>query len=484
MVELTLLEYPDVLLYVDGKWRAAEDGRRIDVVNPATGVAIGNVAHAGIADLDAALDAVARGFAVWRNVSNFDRYKLLRRAADLLRSREAATARLLTMEQGKPLGEAKGEVLFSADVIDWFAEEARRTYGRIVPSRARGVAQYVVKEPIGPVAAFTPWNFPVNQAVRKIAGALAAGCSIVIKGPEETPASCAELVRTFADAGVPAGAVNLVYGTPSEISAHLIPHPTIRKISFTGSTRVGKELAALAGRYMKRSTMELGGHAPAIVAEDADVKKAVRILSFNKFRNAGQICAAPVRFLVQEGVYSQFLEQFATAAAGLRVGNGLEEGTQMGPLANQRGVEAMGRMTSEAIAKGARIHTGGNRPKNDGFYFAPTVLSEVPVDAAMQNEEPFGPVALLSSFRTFEDAVVEANRVSYGLASYVYTRSQKTAADYANAIEAGMVSINHHGVGIPETPFGGVKDSGYGSEGGTEALEGYLIPKFVTQLHE
>src|ERR1700761_3450233 len=315
--------YSDVQLFINGSWTPAAGGRTIDVVNPATGEKIGTVPHAAISDLDRALAAAEKGFAVWRKVSAFDRSKVMRKAADILRERADSIARLLTMEQGKPLAEAKMEVLAGADVIDWFAEEARRAYGRVIPARTEGVYQLVIKEPVGPVAAFTPWNFPINQVVRKLSAALAAGCSIIVKAPEETPASPAELIRCFADAGVPAGVINLVYGVPAEISEYLIPHPIIRKMSFTGSTAIGKQLAALAGAPMKRVTMELGGHAPAIVFDDADVAMASKVLAGSKFRNAGQVCVSPTRFLVQDKVYNQFVEGFVKHSKAVKVGDGL-----------------------------------------------------------------------------------------------------------------------------------------------------------------
>jgi succinate-semialdehyde dehydrogenase/glutarate-semialdehyde dehydrogenase len=473
--------YPDVLLLIDGDWTKSASGRSIPVVNPATGETIGTVAHAGTDDLDRALAAAEKGFATWRKVSAFDRSKVMRRAADLLRARADEIAPLLTQEQGKPLAEAKGETLAAADVIDWFAEEARRAYGRVIPARAEGVYQLVVKEPVGPVAAFTPWNFPINQVVRKLSAALAAGCSIIVKAPEETPAAPAALLRAFVDAGVPSGAINLVYGVPAEISEYLIPHPIIRKMSFTGSTAIGKQLAALAGLHMKRVTMELGGHAPAIVFDDADVGLASKMLAASKFRNAGQVCVSPTRFLVQEKLYDQFVDQFVAAAQKVKVGDGLEAGTQMGPLANPRRITAMETLIADATKHGATVRTGGNRIGNKGNFFEPTVLTDVPLSARVQNEEPFGPLAVISRFDSFDDVVSEANRLPYGLASYAFTRSAKTANAIANSVESGMITINHMGLALPEVPFGGVKDSGYGSEGGSEAIEAYLNTKFVTQ---
>ncbi len=473
--------YSDVSLFIDGTWSGAAAGKTIAVMNPATGEPIGKVAHAEQPDLDRALAAAAKGFETWRRISAYERAKIMRKAASLMRERIEAIARIMTIEQGKPLAEARGETALAGDIIEWFAEEARRAYGRVVPARAPGVYQLVVKEPVGVAAAFTPWNFPVNQAVRKISAALAAGCAIIIKGPEETPASCAELVRAYADAGVPEGVVNLVFGVPGDISGYLIPHPVVRKISFTGSTAVGKQLAALAGAHMKRVTMELGGHAPAIVFEDADVEAATKILSANKFRNAGQVCIAPTRFLVQEKVYEDFVDRFVAVAKGLKVGDGLDPATQMGPLAHERRVAAMEGFITDAVQKGAELATGGKRIGNKGYFFEPTVLTNVPRTARAMNEEPFGPVALIAPFREFDEVVAEANRLNYGLAAYAYTRSAKTATAIAGAVETGMISINHHGLALPEVPFGGVKDSGYGSEGGLEAIEAYLITKFVSQ---
>ncbi len=472
--------YADVSLHIDGAWVKAASGKTIPVLNPATEEVIGTVAHAGRDDLDRALAAADRGFKAWRKVSVFDRYKIMRKAADLLRSRADDIARIMTLEQGKPLAEAKGETLAGADVIDWFAEEGRRAYGRVIPARVDGVHQLVIKEPVGPVAAFTPWNFPINQVVRKASAALATGCSIIVKGPEETPAACAELVRAFVDAGVPAGVINLVYGVPAEISEYLIAHPVIRKVTFTGSTAVGKQLAALAGQHMKRVTMELGGHAPAIVFEDADVEQAVKILSANKYRNAGQVCVSPTRFLVHEKVYERFVDGFTAAAKALKVGDGLDPETRMGPLAHNRRIDAMEGFVADAMAKGAKIRTGGKRIGNKGYFFEPTVMTDLPPDARILNEEPFGPLAPIMPFKDFDGVLAEANRLPYGLAAYAYTRSVKTATALSDGIESGMLSINHHGLALPEVPFGGVKDSGYGSEGGAEAIEPYLVTKFVT----
>ncbi len=473
--------YPNTLLHINGAWGPGASGRTLPVVNPADGSRIGSVAYAERADLDRALEAAGQGFKAWRKVSAFERSKLMRKAANLFRERADAVAPMLTMEQGKPLADAKQEVLAGADIIDWFAEEARRAYGRVIPARAEGVYQLVIKEPVGPAAAFTPWNFPINQVVRKLSAALAAGCSIIVKAPEETPASPAELIRAFADAGVPAGVINLVYGNPADISSYLIPHPVIRKVSFTGSVAVGKQLAALAGAHMKRTTMELGGHAPVIVFDDSDVEAAAKTMSFMKYRNAGQVCISPTRFLVQEGVYSSFVEKFVAGARAVKVGDGMEKDTKMGPLANPRRQRAMEAHVEDARKRGGKVVAGGFPIGEKGNFFEPTVVTELPKDALAMNQEPFGPLAVINPFNKFEDAVAEANRLPYGLAAYAWTRSAKTANAIAASVETGMMTINHMGLALPEVPFGGVKDSGYGSEGGAEAIEAYLIPKFVSQ---
>ncbi len=475
------MTYPNVQLHINGEWRPARSGKTLQVLNPATEEVIGTVAHAEKPDLDEALEAAEKGFALWKKVSAFERAKLMRKAADIFRSRADEIAPLLTMEQGKPVGEAKMEILAGADVIDWFAEEARRAYGRVIPARAEGVYQLVIKEPVGPVAAFTPWNFPINQVVRKLSAAVATGCSIIVKAPEETPASPAALIQAFVDAGLPPGVANLVYGIPAEISEYLIPHPVIRKVTFTGSTPVGKQLAALAGKHMKRVTMELGGHAPAIVFDDADLDLAVKTLAGAKFRNAGQVCVSPTRMLVQEKFYEPFVEKFVAAAKAVKVGNGMEAGVQMGPLAHDRRLPAVDGLVADARQRGGQIHTGGERIGNKGYFYQPTVITGLGKDARMMNEEPFGPVAMIAPFKDLDEVVTEANRLPYGLASYAFTRSAKTANALANRVESGMMTINHLGLALPEVPFGGIKDSGYGSEGGSEAIEAYLNTKFVSQ---
>jgi succinate-semialdehyde dehydrogenase/glutarate-semialdehyde dehydrogenase len=479
---MTESPYTDTRLLIHGQWCDAASGKTIAVLNPATGQPIGRVAHAGIADLDRALAAARQGFDAWRNTSAHERAAVMRRAAGLLRERADAIARLLTQEQGKPLAEARVEVLAGAGIVEWFADEGLRVYGRIVPSRNLAAQQLVLKEPVGPVAAFTPWNFPINQIVRKLGAALATGCSFLVKAPEETPASPAALLQVFVDAGVPPGTVGLVFGDPAEISSYLIASPIIRKVTFTGSTPVGKQLAALAGQHMKRVTMELGGHAPVIVTEDADLALAVKAAGAAKFRNAGQVCISPTRFLVHQSLVGEFAAALVKHAEGLKLGDGLAEGTTLGPLANPRRVAAMAKMMADARAKGATMATGGERIGSAGNFFSPTVLTDVPLDADVFNQEPFGPVAAIRAYDTLDEAIAEANRLPFGLAGYAFTRSIKTAHALSQRLELGMLWINQPATPSAEMPFGGVKDSGYGSEGGPEALEAYLITKSVSIL--
>jgi len=478
------LTYPNTQLFIQGQWRDAQAGETLAVFNPATGKEIGRVAHARQADLDLALAAAQKGFETWRDTPAIERAKVMRAAAGLMRERAGAIARLLTQEQGKPLAEAKGEAMAAADILEWFADEGLRVYGRIVPSRGNlAMRQMVLKDPVGPVAAFTPWNFPINQVVRKLAAALATGCSMIVKAPEETPAAPAELVRAFADAGLPPGVLGLVYGTPSEISSYLIAHPVIRKITFTGSTPVGKQLAAMAGQHMKRVTMELGGHAPVIVAEDADVALAVKTAGGAKFRNAGQVCISPTRFLVHESIAKEFSAALVKHAAGLAVGDGAADGTQMGPLANPRRVTAMAEFTKDAVERGATLATGGERIGDEGNFWRPTILTDVPLNARVFNDEPFGPMAAVRSFNTLDEAIAEANRLPYGLAGYAFTRSLKNADLLARRVEVGMLWVNMPAMPSAEMPFGGIKDSGYGSEGGPEAMEAYLNSRAVTIMN-
>jgi succinate-semialdehyde dehydrogenase/glutarate-semialdehyde dehydrogenase len=478
----TSSSYPDTRLLIDNEWCDAASGKTLDVINPATGKPIGKVAHAGIADLDRALAAAQKGFAAWRKVPANERAAIMRKAAALVRERAPEIGRVMTLEQGKPFAEARIEVLSAADIIEWFADEGRRVYGRVVPSRNLAAQALVLKEPVGPVAAFTPWNFPVNQVVRKLCAALATGCSFLVKAPEETPASPAALLQAFVEAGVPAGTVGLVFGNPAEISSYLIAHPVIRKVTFTGSTPVGKQLAALAGQHMKRATMELGGHAPVIVAEDADVALAVKAAGAAKFRNAGQVCISPTRFLVHNSIREEFTAALVRHAQGLKLGDGLAEGTTLGPLANARRLTAMASLMDNARSSGAKIAVGGERVGSEGNFFAPTVLTDVPLEADVFNNEPFGPVAAIRGFDSLEDAIREANRLPFGLAGYAFTKSFHNVHLLSQQLEVGMLWINQPATPTPEMPFGGVKDSGYGSEGGPEALDAYLVTKSVTVM--
>ncbi|MFJ6212771.1 NAD-dependent succinate-semialdehyde dehydrogenase [Streptomyces sp. NPDC092296] len=473
--------YPAVRMYIAGQWCRGGTGRTAPIVNPATEQVIGEVPLATTADLDRALAAAAEGFRTWRGTPPARRTAILHAAADLLTERAADIGRTMTLEQGKPLAEATGEARRVADTLRWHIEDARRAYGRIIPS-APGTVLSVRREPIGPVAAFVPWNFPAGGPMRKISSALSAGCSIVIKASEETPATAAALVACFVDAGLPAGALNLVFGEPAEVSAHLIASPVTRLIAFTGSVPVGKLLAAEAGKVMKPSLMELGGHAPVIVCADADPAAAARRAARAKFANAGQVCTSPSRFLVHESLVEDFTAEFVKAAEAVVVGDGLAEGTTMGPLANERRLQAMLRLTADAVSRGAVVRTGGGRPDRPGYFFAPTVLTGVPADADLMREEPFGPLAPISAFSDLGAALRTANELPYGLAAYGFTESAATAERLAAELEAGILSLNHCGGSVHEAPSGGVKESGYGREGGPEALDAYLVTKRVSHL--
>ena len=474
--------YEQLSLYIDGEF--IQGGGRVEqpVLDPATGNTIGQLPHASHADLDRALDAAGRAFATWRHVSPTERGAILRKVGELSRARAKEIGRNITLDQGKPLAEAVGEVLRCADHCDWHAEECRRIYGRVIPPRLPNVRQFVLREPIGVCAAFTPWNFPYNQAIRKIAAAIGAGCTIIIKGPEDSPSAVVAIARLFHEAGLPPGVLNVVWGVPHEVSEYLIASPVVRKVSFTGSVPVGKQLAALAGSHMKRVTMELGGHSPVIVCEDAEVERAATMLAAFKFTNAGQVCVSPTRFYIQEPVFDRFMARFTELSRGIKVGPGLEADTKMGPLAHARRVSAMEEFVADAKSRGARIETGGDRLGSTGNFFAPTVIAAPPDDARIMQAEPFGPIAACVPFKDLDEVLARANSLPFGLSSYAFTTSTRSALRIQNGLEAGMVNINHFGQALPETPFGGVKDSGMGSEGGSETFDGYLVTKFVTQM--
>lgn len=467
-------------LFIGGVWRNTHPNESIPVINPATEEQIGLIAKASLADIEDAAIAAEKGFATWKQVSALDRATIMHKAANLIRERAENIALVLTTEHGKPLAEAMGEVAATADTIDWHAEEGRRAYGRVIPSRALGIHQFTLTEPIGPVVGFAPWNFPLIQAVKKVAGALAAGCSIILKGATEAPTCAVELVKAFADAGVSPGAVNLLFGDSSQISEYLIAHPSIRKVTFTGSTPVGKKLASLAGLHMKRSTMELGGHAPVIVMDDADIATAVKISVAAKYRNAGQVCVSPTRFLVHYKVFDEFVSRFVEGTRAIKVGDGLDPTVTMGPMAHLGRLKATEELVADAVSHGAKLEIGGNRVGDKGYFFEPTVLTNVPVTALAMVDEPFGPIAIINPFDDIDEAIKEANRLPYGLSAYAYTRSLTSANKLFNDIESGAISINHHSVALPEHPFGGVKDSGYGTEGGPGALDAFMTTKFVS----
>ncbi|MCW8378834.1 NAD-dependent succinate-semialdehyde dehydrogenase [Streptomyces justiciae] len=473
--------YPAVRMYIAGEWCQGGTGRTAPIVNPATEEVIGDVPLATTADLDRALAAADEGFRVWRATPIARRTAILHAAADLIAERAPEIGRVSTLEQGKPLAESTGEARRTADTLRWHADDARRAYGRIIPTEA-GTVLTVRREPIGPVAAFVPWNFPVGGPNRKISSALSAGCSIIIKGSEETPATAAALVSCYEDAGLPAGVLNLVFGEPAEVSAHLIASPVTRLIAFTGSVPVGKLLAAQAGEVMKPSLMELGGHAPVIVCADADPVQAARKAAQAKFANAGQVCTSPSRFYVHESRVEEFTAEFVRATEEVVVGDGLAEGTKMGPLANERRLKALERLVTDAVARGAKVLTGGAALDRRGYFFAPTVLTDVPEDAELLHEEPFAPVAPIVPFSDLGEVLTRANALPYGLAAYGFTRSAATAEKLSAELEAGILSINHCGGSVHEAPSGGVKDSGYGREGGPEALDAYLVTKRVSHL--
>jgi succinate-semialdehyde dehydrogenase / glutarate-semialdehyde dehydrogenase len=476
------MDYEDLCLYIDGAFVSGDGRREQDVHDPATGEVIARLPLASRADLDRALAAAARAFDSWRKTSPMERSRILRTVGDLTRQRAQAIGRNITLDQGKPLAEAVAEVTRCADHCDWHAEECRRIYGRVIPPRLPNVRQLVLREPVGVCAAFTPWNFPYNQAIRKIAAAIGAGCTIILKGPEDAPSAVVAIARMFDEAGLPPGVLNIVWGVPAEVSDYLIRSPIVRKVSFTGSVPVGKELAALAGAHMKRVTMELGGHSPAIVCDDSDVERAADVVAALKYVNAGQVCVSPNRVFVHRKAFDRFMARFLDRTRAIRVGPGLEATTQMGPLAHERRLPAMAALIDDAIARGARIEHGGARIGERGYFFAPTVITHAPDDSKLMTTEPFGPIAPCVPFDDVDEAIRRANSLPYGLSSYAFTTSTRTALALQNGLQAGMVHINHAGGALPETPFGGVKDSGIGSEGGSETFDGYLTTKYVTQM--
>ncbi len=469
-------------MLIDGKWCRGSDGRTQDLINPATEETLGRVPLANESDLELAIEASAQGFKIWKNFTPISRQIILEKAAQLIEKRANIIGKILTLEMGKPLTESMLEIAFVVDVTRWYGEEGKRTYGRIVPSRIPGARQMVIKEPIGPACAFVAWNFPGTNFIRKVAGALAAGCSILIKPSEETPGTAVAIARCFQEAGLPDGVLNMVFGIPDEVSKKVLGSSIPKKMSFTGSIPVGKQLQRLAADTLKRCTMELGGHAPLIVFDDADLEHALNVSAAFKFRNAGQVCISPTRFYVQDKIYKSFVEGFTERSKAIRVGNGLEDGVQMGPLIDGRRLPIMEDFVSDATDNGAKLQTGGERLGNLGFFYAPTVMSDVPDSARIMIEEPFGPLAPITHFRTFDEVIERANVLPYGLAAYAFTTDGEKAAKTSQALDAGVIGINHPVVSTPETPFGGVDESGYGSEGGIEGLDAFLRTKFVSEL--
>ena len=473
-------DYPPLSLFIDGEWLGAEGRKTQPLINPATEEVLGALPHATPADLDRALAAAQRAWSEWRALLPVQRGKILRKAADLMRARAEEIARTATLEMGKTLHETRIEVQMAAEVFDWYAEEGRRAYGRVLPQRLPGQRMTMVKEPVGPVAAFAPWNFPVGNPARKLGAALAAGCPCILKPAEESAGTALAVARALHDAGLPKGVLAIVFGVPHEVSTHLIASPIIRKVSFTGSIPVGKQLVKLAADGMKRTTMELGGHAPVIVYDDIDIEKVLDACVAAKYRNAGQVCVSPTRFYVHETIYSQFAAGFAARARALPVGAGIDEASRMGPLAHARRLPAVQGIIDESLTHGARLLAGGKRMARKGYFFEPTVLADVPNSARIMNDEPFGPVAMLNPFRDFDAVLAEANRLPYGLAAFGFTNNAQRVQLLGERIEAGMIGLNSFQISVPESPFGGVKESGHGSEEGIEGLEACLVTKFIS----
>ncbi|MCF6233836.1 MAG: NAD-dependent succinate-semialdehyde dehydrogenase [Rhodobacteraceae bacterium] len=468
--------YPELKLFIAGEWRKTY--RDMPVVNPANEKVLGSLPMASTSDLDDALNAAEQGFRIWSRTSPRERSDTILRAAKLMRERQEEIARSITLELGKPLQQARLEVIRGAEFFEWDAGEAMRTYGRIIPA-AQGHKFAVHHIPIGVVAAFSPWNFPFSQPARKIAGALASGCSIILKAAEETPAGAVHIARAFQDAGLPPGVLNLVFGNPAEISGYLIPQDPVRLVAFTGSTTVGRHLTTLASENMTPVLMELGGHAPVIVCEDTDAHLAATFGAIRKLRNSGQVCTSPTRFFVHESIFEAFATTFTARAAATIVGNPMDDGIEMGPTANDRRVPVLTDLVEDARAKGATVATGGTRYGNTGFFFQPTVLMNVPEDARIMQEEPFGPIAVINPVASLDEAIAQANSVPYGLAGYAFTNRADYIDQMIDEVEVGNLSINTLEASMPETPFGGVKSSGYGREGGSEGLDKYMTVKHV-----
>ena len=477
------MSYEKLELLINGKWKMGSENKAEPVYNPATNEVIGDLPHASKKDLDEALESNLEAFKLWKKESPLNRQKIIENACRNLESKFDQVATNLTIEMGKPLAEAKGELAVGLDVLRWYGEEGKRAYGRIVPSRMSNMSQTVIKEPIGPVIAFVAWNFPVMNVVRKIGGALAAGCTITIKPSEETPGTAIAIGRAFMDAGLPPGVLNIVFGVPSEVSEHLCGSKIPRKLSFTGSIPVGKHLQKLAADNMIRCTMELGGHSPLMVFDDTDIDMAAKISVAGKFRNAGQVCVSPTRFLVQDTVKEQFIRAVINETNKIKVGNGLDDGINMGPLIAERRIDIMKDFVNDAVENGANIEMGGNRMNLEGSFFAPTILTNVSDNTKIMNEEPFGPLLPIDTFNSVDEVIDRANRLDFGLASYAFSNDPKIVSFLKSEIQAGLLAVNSTVVSTPETPFGGIKQSGYGSEGGIEGLDAFLVTRFISESY-
>lgn len=465
-------------LYIDGAWREGGAGRTFEVINPATEEVIGTVPRAESSDIDDALAAAERAFPGWRDTSTAERSRILLRAVALLRERASEIGELMAIEQGKPRKDAVTEVMRVSGTLEWDAQEVRRLYGRVIPTDV-DTSLTVRYEPVGVVGAIVPWNFPAGSPMRKMAAAISAGCSLVIKASQEVPATVCALAEAFHDAGLPAGVLNLVFGRGAETAERLIDAPQTRLIAFTGSVPVGKALNARAGALMKPTIMELGGHAPVIVAADADPVQAARRASAAKWANAGQVCTSPSRFFVHESLVEAFTAEMVRCAAELHVGDPLEDGVTMGPLINEKRRESTEQLVRDAVARGATVAFGGTRVGERGYFYAPTILTDVPLDAEVMIEEPFGPIAPITSFTDIDEALRVANALPFGLAAYGFTESASTADILTRGFEAGILSINHCGGSVTEAPSGGVKESGLGRESGPEGVQAYLITKRI-----
>lgn len=474
--------YPELQLFIDGEWISKGSRNSEKVLNPATGEVLGELPHATKEDLDRALAASQKGFKAWSSMPPDKRGEILRKAAALLKERGEQVTKVATLESGKVIAQSRIELHMATEILEWYAEEGRRAYGRVLPQRQAGARMLVMKQPIGPVAGFTPWNFPQGNPARKLGAALGAGCSCILKAAEDTPASALLMAKALQDAGVPDGTVNVVFGVPSEVCPYILRSGVVRALTFTGSVPVGKELSKICAENMVRTTMELGGHAPVLVFEDADIEKTLDLCVTAKLRNGGQVCVSPTRYYVHESIYRKFVEGFTARVNNAKVGDPLDESVAMGPLIHARRRDAVDALVQDAVKHGAKLHTGGEAIAGPGTFYKPTVLSDVPASARIMSEEPFGPVALINPFSTYDEVIEKANRLPYGLAAFAFTDSAKRARLLGEQLEAGMIGLNTFQISVPESPFGGIKESGHGSEEGTEGMDVCMITKFIAEV--